>query len=101
MIVPSGTSSNRPKSTVAAGAIRFNTDTNQVEAFDGKGWLIVGEAPMIYSWERWFAWRPVKVHNKWKWLRTVYRKEIPKTYVDHDDWTRYEYGTIFDAIKDA
>ena len=52
-------------------------------------------------WVKWFAWRPVKVHGKVKWLRQVYRREIPKTYATYDDWTRYEYGTLFDVIKDS
>ena len=52
-----------------------------------------------YPWKKWFAWRPVKVKGHIKWMRNVYRREIPKTYVDYDDWTRYEYGTIFDVLK--
>lgn len=51
------------------------------------------------SWEKWFAWYPVKVHNKRVWLKTVYRRSI-FSYVDMDDWQRYEYGTIFDVIKE-
>lgn len=52
----------------------------------------------ISPWQQWFAWRPVKVRGKRKWLTTVYRRCI-NTYVDHDDWKRYEYGTAFDVIK--
>lgn len=52
-------------------------------------------------WHKWFAWRPVKVKGKTKWMRFVYRKAIPKTYVTYDDWTRYEYGDLFDVLKDA
>ena len=44
------------------------------------------------------AWYPVKVYDEWKWLTKVYRREIPKSYVNYDDWTRYEYGTIFDVL---
>jgi hypothetical protein len=54
-----------------------------------------------YNWHRWFAWRPVKVNNKWKWFSYVYRKEIMQTYVDYNDWTRYNYGTAFDVLKDT
>lgn len=54
-----------------------------------------------YPWKKWFAWRPVKVKGKRAWMKTVYRKEIPKTYVTMDDWTRYEYGDMFDVLKDA
>lgn len=50
------------------------------------------------DWEKWFAWYPVKVHSKRVWMKTVYRRWI-NTYVDFDDWTRYEYGTLFDVIK--
>jgi len=50
-------------------------------------------------WEKWFAWYPVKVHNKRVWLKTVYRRKI-NTYVDMEDWTRYEYGTVFEILTD-
>lgn len=51
------------------------------------------------AWEEWFSWRPVKdIHGKWHWLETIYRK-VSNTYVDHDDWTRYYYGTIFDILE--
>lgn len=50
------------------------------------------------TWQEWFAWRPVKVKGKRVWLKKVFRRCI-NTYVDHDDWTRYEYGTAFDVIK--
>ena len=52
-------------------------------------------------WEQWFAWRPVRVNGKLKWMQKVFRRELPKTYANYDDWTRYEYGTVFDAIRDA
>ena len=35
--IPSGTTAQRP-TTVAAGYIRFNTDTNSLEIFDGSNW---------------------------------------------------------------
>lgn len=50
-------------------------------------------------WKKWFAWYPVQVHSKRVWLKTVYRRKI-NTYVDMDDWARYEYGTIFDVLTD-
>ena len=49
------------------------------------------------KWEEWFAWRPVKVHGEWVWMETVYRRCL-NTYVDYDDWKRYEYGNIFDKF---
>ncbi len=53
----------------------------------------------ITPWQKWFAWRPVKIRGKRVWLKTVYRRCI-NTYVDFDDWSRYEYGTIFDILKE-
>lgn len=50
-------------------------------------------------WKPWFAWYPVKVHSKRVWLKTVYRRSI-LSYVDMDDWQRYEYGTLFDVIAE-
>ena len=52
----------------------------------------------VLPWKPWFAWRPVKIHSERVWLETVYRRKI-NTYVDMDDWARYEYGTLFDVIK--
>ena len=49
------------------------------------------------AWQKWFAWRPVKIHGRRIWLKTVYRRCI-NTYVDFDDWSRYEYGNLFDII---
>ena len=49
-------------------------------------------------WQQWFAWRPVKINGRRVWLKTIYRRSL-NTYVDMDDWTRYEYGTVFDVIK--
>ena len=53
----------------------------------------------LEDWHEWFAWYPVKVHNERVWLKTVYRRCI-NTYVDMEDWSRYEYGTIFDVITE-
>ena len=60
----------------------------------------VGPPPQK-PWEQWFAWRPVRVNGKLKWMQRVFRREIPKDYSNYDDWTRYEYGTVFDAIRDS
>ena len=49
-------------------------------------------------WEKWFAWRPVKIHGRHVWLRTVYRRTVI-CYVDIDDWRQVEYATLFDIIK--
>lgn len=52
----------------------------------------------VAPWKAWFAWRPVKLHGKRVWLKKIYRRCI-NTYVDHDDWRCYEYGTAFDVIR--
>ena len=52
------------------------------------------------AWQLWFAWRPVKIHGKRVWGKTVYRRCI-NTYVDFDDWSHYEYGTLFDLLKET
>ena len=49
-------------------------------------------------WEKWIAWRPVKIHGRRVWLRTVYRRTVI-CYVDADKWNRVEYATLFDVIK--
>lgn len=55
----------------------------------------------LITWEKWFAWRPVKLHGKWVCFKKIYRKPIPHTYVDYDDAQRYQYGTLFDVLKDS
>lgn len=54
---------------------------------------------ITFPWEKWFAWYPIKVNNKIVWLKTIYRRSI-FSYVDMDDWQRYEYGTLFDILKE-
>jgi hypothetical protein len=53
----------------------------------------------VGPWKQWFAWYPVKVHNKRLWLKTVYRRSI-NTYVDMEEWTKYQYGNVFDILKE-
>lgn len=52
----------------------------------------------VAPWVRWWAWRPVRVHGRRVWAQYVYRRCI-NTYVDMDDWSRYEYGDFLDVIK--
>ena len=55
----------------------------------------------MLPWKPWFAWRPVTtVSGKRVWWTTIYRR-IVNTYVDYDDWTRYEYGNLFDVITET
>ena len=52
------------------------------------------------TWEKWVAWYPVKIDNKYKWMSTVYRREI-KRYGDQRMMSpEYEYGTLFDVLKE-
>jgi hypothetical protein len=52
------------------------------------------------TWQPWFAWRPVKIQGRRTWMTTVYRRTID-TYVDTPVWQRYEYGTLFDLLKET
>jgi hypothetical protein len=53
----------------------------------------------VSPWEPWFAWRSVKTVSGQKvWMERIFRRCI-NTYVDMDNWKRYEYGTLFDVIK--
>jgi hypothetical protein len=49
-------------------------------------------------WQPWFAWHPVRLGRQWVWLKRIYRQQL-NTYVDHDDWARYRYGTVLDILK--
>lgn len=60
---------------------------------------IVQNGPFFHPWKKWFAWRPVKLNNgSWCWGQMIFRRAYEKTYVNYDDWTRYQYGTLFDVI---
>lgn len=53
----------------------------------------------VMPWTIWFAWRPVTTINKERvWMKKIYRRQIV-CYVDMDDWAHYEYGNLFDIIK--
>lgn len=52
------------------------------------------------SWIKKFAWLPVTtISGERVWLKEVYCRRVP-TFVNYDDLNRYEYGTIFDVMKD-
>jgi len=54
-----------------------------------------------HKWEKWYAWKPVKdIHGHWHWFKDIYRIS-GNTYMDHDDWRWYHYGTILDVLKAA
>lgn len=50
------------------------------------------------KWQSWYAWYPKKVNGKWYWRQWIYRRLL-NTYVDYDNWKRWEYGDAFDYIK--
>lgn len=53
------------------------------------------------SWEKWFAWKPIRdIHGKRHWMTKVYRRKFSGPAPWHSE-PRYEYGTIFDVLKDA
>ena len=51
------------------------------------------------SWEKWFAWHPVRVNGKRKWMTTVWRR-VGIYREDMNIYEGYEYGNMFDAMKD-
>jgi hypothetical protein len=57
------------------------------------------ESSPKYKWEPWFAWYPVKVHGKRKWMTKVWRK-VTMMRDDMTLYADYEYGNMFDVIKD-
>jgi hypothetical protein len=54
----------------------------------------------VGPWKPWFAWYPVTIKGNKVWMKKVYRRTV-NTYVDMDNWNRYEYGDIFDIIKET
>ena len=72
------------------------------EMYDG-GYTAGGitqQGPFFTAWRPWFAWRPVRMLNgQLTRGRRIYRRAYEKTYVNHDDWTRYQYGSLLDVLK--
>jgi hypothetical protein len=66
-------------------------------SFNGAENLLYARKIEVTPWSKWFAWRPVFIHGKRIWFKTVYRRRI-LTYVDNENWARYEYGDIFDVL---
>jgi hypothetical protein len=52
-----------------------------------------------YSWEQWFAWYPVKVKGKRRWLTKVCRR-VRMYREDVNIYAGYEYGDLFDVLKE-
>ncbi len=50
-------------------------------------------------WKSVFAWRPRKdIHGRWHWLQRIYRRERNRMVWPSQGW---EYGTLFDVVRDA
>ena len=82
--------------------IRDEMDTMKRSLADMKLWTRPGVDELLaggHKWESWYAWKPVKdIHGQWHWLSKIYRLH-GNTYVDHDNWNWYHYGTVFDVLK--
>lgn len=52
------------------------------------------------DWKPWFAWFPIKTDDGIVWLKPMYRRRVC-AYVYNDIVTYYQYGTIFDILKDG
>lgn len=54
------------------------------------------------EWETWFAWYPVKdLHGKKHWFKKVYRRYSWAKSTEQPFGKGYDYGTIFDVLKDT
>ena len=53
----------------------------------------------VGPWEKFFAYRPVRVHGKLVWLRTVYRRATWHYGGDNGRYCTWKYGNIFDIVK--
>lgn len=54
------------------------------------------------EWQQWYAWCPVKtIHGEWVCREDVFRrKAAPNSYTDTGEKIKYEYGNIFDVLKE-
>lgn len=76
--------------------VAFKVASNSSRNKHGAGY--VARKIETSPWQRWFAWHPVTTIAKQRmWMKPVYRRCI-NTYVDYDNWKRYEYADIFDVI---
>jgi hypothetical protein len=48
-------------------------------------------------WVPMFAWKPVKIKNRWYWLTKVFRREKNILVIPYQG---YEYGDMFDVLRD-
>jgi|LauGreDrversion4_2_1035121.scaffolds.fasta_scaffold703423_2 hypothetical protein len=54
------------------------------------------------EWQQWYAWCPVKtIHDEWVCRENVFRRKAkPHSYDENNNKVRYEYGNIFDVLKE-
>ena len=50
----------------------------------------------VLRWQSWFAWHPVRIKDKWYWLKRVYRRRKGAMFKRYDTWI---YGDDFDVLK--
>ena len=51
-------------------------------------------------WQKWFAWHPVTIKGRRRWMKTVYRRTKLK-FGDQRLTHEWEYGDMFDVLKEA
>ncbi len=51
-------------------------------------------------WQKWFAWHPVTIKGKRRWMKSVYRRTKLK-FGDQRLIHEWEYGDMFDVLKEA
>lgn len=58
-------------------------------------------------WKKVFAWRPRNINGRWYWLKPVFRRErnrfavqVGMARIGNLESFGYEYGDIFDVLKD-
>ena len=80
------------------GQLRFNVDTDNFEIYDGLNWRVVVDHARNTQpkWEKWYAWRPVRIRGRRYWFSYVYRK-----FVLSPGGGFWQYGTLLDVLKEA
>ena len=82
------------------GQLRYNGNTDNWEIYNGLTWCVKVDEPCDDQpkWEKWWAWKPVRINGRWTCFKTVYRRQ---PWLEHNNYPGYEYGTLFDVIKDS
>jgi len=54
--------------------------------------------PWEPEWKKWFAWHPVKIEERWVWLKTIFKRTYLGYPMSWDpDW--HEYKLIKENLK--